>query len=107
MFSLCLSLTLYLQDFLGYSAIDAGLRYLPITVGAFVLAPISGMALAKVQARYLMAGGLGLTATGLIRMGGLGMSSGWTALLAGFVVGGIGIGLLNPVVADVALSVVP
>jgi EmrB/QacA subfamily drug resistance transporter len=107
MFSLFLYLTLYLQNFLGYSAIDAGLRYLPITVGAFVLAPISGMALAKVQARYLMAGGLGLTGIGLILMGGLGMSSGWTALLAGFVVGGIGIGLLNPVVADVALSVVP
>ena len=107
MFSLFLYLTLYLQNFLGYSAIDAGLRYLPITVGAFVLAPISGMALAKVQARYLMAGGLGLTGIGLLLMGGLEVSSGWTALLAGFVVAGIGVGLLNPVVADVALSVVP
>jgi EmrB/QacA subfamily drug resistance transporter len=107
MFSLFLYLTLYLQNFLGYSAIDAGLRYLPITVGAFVLAPISGMALAKVQARYLMAGGLGLTGVGLLLMGGLEVSSNWTALLAGFVVSGIGVGLLNPVVADVALSVVP
>jgi EmrB/QacA subfamily drug resistance transporter len=107
MFSLFLYLTLYLQNFLGYSAIEAGLRYLPITVGAFVLAPISGMALAKVQARYLMAGGLGLTGIGLLLMGGLQMDSGWTALLAGFIVGGIGIGLLNPVIADVALSVVP
>jgi EmrB/QacA subfamily drug resistance transporter len=107
MFSLFLYLTLYLQNFLGYSAVDAGLRYLPITVGAFVLAPISGMALAKVQARYLMAGGLGLTGAGLLLMGGLEVSSGWTALLAGFVVSGIGVGLLNPVVADVALSVVP
>ncbi len=107
MFSLFLYLTLYLQNFLGYSAIDAGLRYLPITIGAFVLAPISGMALAKVQARYLMAGGLGLTGVGLLLMGGLEIGSSWTALLAGFVVAGIGVGLLNPVVADVALSVVP
>ena len=107
MFSLFLYLTLYLQDFLGYSAIGAGLRYLPITVGAFILAPISGMALAKVQARYLMAGGLALTGVGLVLMGGLELTSGWTALLAGFVVSGIGIGLLNPVIADVALSVVP
>jgi EmrB/QacA subfamily drug resistance transporter len=107
MFSLFLYLTLYLQNFLGYSAVDAGLRYLPITVGAFVLAPISGMALAKVQARYLMAAGLGLTGAGLLLMGGLNVDSGWTALLAGFVVAGIGVGLLNPVVADVALSVVP
>ena len=107
MFSLFLYLTLYLQNFLGYSAIEAGLRYLPITVGAFVLAPISGMALAKVQARYLMAGGLGLTGVGLLLMGGLSMSSDWTALLAGFIVAGIGVGVLNPVIADVALSVVP
>ena len=107
MFSLFLYLTLYLQNYLGYSAIDAGLRYLPITVGAFVFAPISGMALAKVQARYLMAGGLALTGVGLLLMGGLSMSSGWTALLVGFVVAGIGLGLLNPVIADVALSVVP
>jgi len=107
MFSLFLYLTLYLQNFLGYSAIDAGLRYLPITVGAFVLAPISGMALAKVQARYLMAGGLGLIGAGLLLMGGLGVHSEWTALLLGFIVGGIGVGLLNPVIADVALSVVP
>ena len=107
MFSLFLYLTLYLQNFLGYSAIDAGLRYLPITVGAFVLAPISGMALAKVQARYLMAGGLGLTGAGLLLMGGLGVHSEWTALLLGFIVSGIGVGLLNPVIADVALSVVP
>jgi EmrB/QacA subfamily drug resistance transporter len=107
MFSLFLYLTLYLQNFLGFSAVDAGLRYLPITVGAFVLAPISGMALAKVQARYLMAGGLGLTGVGLLLMGGLQVGSDWTALLAGFIVAGIGVGLLNPVVADVALSVVP
>jgi MFS family permease len=107
MFSLFLYLTLYLQNFLGYSAVDAGLRYLPITVGAFVLAPISGMALAKVQARYLMSVGLALTGVGLALMAGLHMNSEWTALLAGFVISGIGVGLLNPVIADVALSVVP
>jgi predicted MFS family arabinose efflux permease len=65
------------------------------------------MALARVQARYLMSGGLALTAVGLLLMSGLSMSSEWTALLAGFIVSGIGVGLLNPVIADVALSVVP
>ena len=59
MFALFLYLTLYLQNFLGYSPIDAGLRYLPITVASFIVAPISGMALAKVQARYLMSGRAG------------------------------------------------
>jgi EmrB/QacA subfamily drug resistance transporter len=107
MFALFLYLTLYLQQFLGYSAIDAGIRYLPITVAAFVFAPLAGFALAKVQARYLMAGGLALVGGGLLLSSGLHMGSDWTALLAGFLVGGVGIGLVNPVIADVALSVVP
>jgi EmrB/QacA subfamily drug resistance transporter len=107
MFALFLYLTLYLQNFLGYSPIDAGLRYLPITVASFIVAPLAGMALARIHARYLMAGGLALTGVGLALMAGLHMDSGWTALLAGFVVSGVGVGLLNPVIADVALSVVP
>lgn len=107
MFALFLYLTLYLQSFLGYSPIDAGLRYLPITLGAFFVAPFAGMALAKVQARYLLSAGLALVGVGLLLMGELGVNSGWTALLVGFIVSGVGIGLVNPVIADVALSVVP
>ena len=107
MFALFLYLTLYLQSFLGFSPIEAGLRYLPITVASFVVAPLSGMALAKIQARYLMGAGLALTGLGLLLMSGLQLDSEWTALLLGFLVSGIGVGLLNPVIADVALSVVP
>jgi EmrB/QacA subfamily drug resistance transporter len=107
MFALFLYLTLYLQSFLGYSPIDAGLRYLPITLASFFVAPFAGMALAKVQARYLLSAGLALVGVGLLLMGELGVDSEWTALLVGFIVGGVGIGLVNPVIADVALSVVP
>jgi EmrB/QacA subfamily drug resistance transporter len=107
MFAIFLYLTLYLQSFLGYSPVDAGLRYLPITLASFIVAPFAGMALAKVQARYLLSAGLALVGFGLLAMGGLGVDSEWTALLVGFIAGGIGVGLVNPVIADVALSVVP
>jgi EmrB/QacA subfamily drug resistance transporter len=107
MFALFLYLTLYLQSFLGHSPVEAGLRYLPITVASFIVAPMAGMALAKVKARYLMSAGLALTGLGLLLMSGLEMDSEWTALLLGFLLAGIGVGLLNPVIADVALSVVP
>ena len=107
MFALFLYLTLYLQSFLGFSPVEAGLRYLPITVASFIAAPLAGIALAKIQARYLMSGGLALTGVGLALMGGLSLESEWTALLLGFLISGVGIGLLNPVIADVALSVVP
>jgi len=107
MFAIFLYLTIYLQSYLGLSPVEAGVRYLPITLGAFFVAPISGVLLAKVQARYLLGAGLVLVGIGLLLMGGLGTGSEWTALLAGFIVAGVGIGLLNPVIADVALSVVP
>ena len=40
-------------------------------------------------------------------MGGLDPSQEWTALLGGFLLAGAGVGLINPVIADVAVSVVP
>ena len=107
LFALFLYLTLYLQDYLGYSPLQAGLRYLPITLATFFVAPVAGALLGRVQARLLMAVGLLGTGAGLLLMSGLQTDSGWTALLPGFLVAGIGAGLLNPVIADVALSVVP
>jgi EmrB/QacA subfamily drug resistance transporter len=107
LFALFLYLTLYLQDYLHYSPLQAGLRYLPITLGAFVAAPVAGALLGRVDARILMAIGLGGTGIGLLLMSGLGTTSAWTALLPGFLVAGLAVGILNPVIADVALSVVP
>jgi EmrB/QacA subfamily drug resistance transporter len=107
MFALFLYLTLYLQNYLGYSPLEAGIRYLPITIAAFLVAPIAGVLLGRLQARYLLAVGLALAGGGLLLMSGIEASSEWTTLLLGFIVAGIGVGLLNPVIADVAVSVVP
>jgi EmrB/QacA subfamily drug resistance transporter len=107
MFALFLYLTLYLQNYLGHSPLEAGLRYLPITLASFIAAPIAGALLSRIPARVMMSVGLGLAGAGLLLMSGLDESSEWTALLGGFLVSGAGIGLLNPVIADVAVSVVP
>jgi EmrB/QacA subfamily drug resistance transporter len=101
-----LYLTLYLQNYLGYSRLEAGLRYLPITLLAFLFRPIAGALLSRVPARALLSAGLGMTGVGLL-MSGIQPGSGWTTLLGGFLVAGAGVGLLNPVIADVAVSVVP
>jgi EmrB/QacA subfamily drug resistance transporter len=107
LFALFLYLTLYLQDYLHNTPLQAGVRYLPITLGAFLAAPIAGVLLPRVQARVLMAVGLAGTGVGLVLMSGLHAESSWTALLPGFIVAGLAVGILNPVIADVALSVVP
>src|SRR3954463_13387174 len=57
MFAIFLYLTLYLQNYLGYSPLDAGIRYLPITVASFFAAPLAGALLSRVKARALMAAG--------------------------------------------------
>jgi EmrB/QacA subfamily drug resistance transporter len=107
MFALFLYITLYLQNYLGLSPFQAGLRYLPITVVSFFAAPISGALLSRVPARLLMSAALALAGVGLLLMSGIDAGDSWTTLLPGFLVAGIGVGLLNPVIADVALSVVP
>jgi EmrB/QacA subfamily drug resistance transporter len=106
-FALFLYLTLYLQNYLGLSPFQAGLRYLPITVASFVFAPIAGMLLSRVQARAMLSVGLAGVGVGLVLMGGIDPGAEWTTLLGGFLVAGAAVGLLNPVIADVAVSVVP
>jgi EmrB/QacA subfamily drug resistance transporter len=106
-FALFLYITLYLQNYLGYTPLETGLRYLPITVASFFVAPIAGALLSRVPARALMSTGLALSGVGLLLMSGIDAGSEWTTLLGGFLVLGGGVGLLNPVIGDVALSVVP
>ena len=50
-FSMFLYLTLYIQDVLGYTALQAGLRFLPITLLSFVVAPIAGRLSVRVPVR--------------------------------------------------------
>jgi EmrB/QacA subfamily drug resistance transporter len=107
LFALFLYLTLYLQNYLGLSPFEAGLRYLPITLASFIAAPIAGALLSRVPARLMMSTGLAVGGVGLLLMAGIGAGDEWTTLLGGFLVAGAGVGLLNPVIADVAVSVVP
>ena len=106
-FSMFLYLTLYLQNFLGYSPIQTGLRFLPITLLSFVCAATSGKLSTFVPPRLLLAAGLALCAIGLFVLHGLATSSSWTALLPGFILMGAGVGTTNPALASTAIGVVP
>ncbi len=106
-FALFLYLTLYIQDDLGYGPLAAGVRFLPITVLAFVVAPFAGKLTVRMQSRYLLGTGMFLIAVGCLLMATTHASSGWTVLLPGFIAAGIGIGTVNPVLASSAISVVP
>ena len=106
-FSMFLYFTLYLQNVLGYSPLQAGLRFLPIKLLSFIVAPIAGKLSAHTQVRLLIGGGLAVITVAMLAMHGLTASSGWTALLPGFLLLGAGVGLVNPPLASAAVGVVP
>ena len=106
MFAMFLYLTLYIQNALGYSALEAGLRFLPVTLLSFLVAPLSGKLSERFGVRWFIAGGLALVGLGLLLMRGVQPGDDWTALLAGFIVAGGGIGLVNPALATAAVGVV-
>jgi EmrB/QacA subfamily drug resistance transporter len=107
MFAMFLYLTIYMQGVLDYSPLEAGLRFLPLTVLGFIVAPISGALSNKIPIRVLLGTGLTVVGVGLLLMHGVSPGSGWTTLLAGFLVAGIGIGITNPGIGQAAIAVVP
>ena len=56
--------------------------------------------------RLLLGVGLTLVSGGLLAMTAISADSGWTTLIPGFVLAGIGIGLINPPLASTAIGVV-
>jgi len=106
-FAMFLYLTLYLQTVLGYSPFQAGVRFLPLTMLAFLVAPIAGKLTVRVQSRFMMGLGLILVALSCELMSHVHATSSWLVLLPGFLVGGVGVGITNPVLASGAVSVVP
>jgi EmrB/QacA subfamily drug resistance transporter len=106
MFALFPYLSIYLQGILGTSPLGAGLRFLPLTAFVFFVPIATRGIVQRVQLWVFASLGLLLVAIALLLMHGLTSGSRWTALLPGFVVGGIGIGLANPTLAAAALRTV-
>jgi EmrB/QacA subfamily drug resistance transporter len=107
MFALFLYLTIYMQGVLGYSPLETGLRFLPLTVLSFVASPIAGKLSDRVPIRVLLGTGLAAVGLGLLLMHGLEPGSAVSELLPGFLIAGIGIGIANPGIGQAAIAVVP
>jgi EmrB/QacA subfamily drug resistance transporter len=86
--------SIWLQTLINLSPIQAGLTGLPLSAGAFVVSAALGRHLAKFSPRPLISAGLLLIGAGaLISAVLIHNGSSWPALMAGFLVCGIGVGL--------------
>ncbi len=107
LYPLFLFLAIYLQNGLGFSPTETGLRLLPLTLVLFAVAPISGRLTGRWPLRVPLVAGLVLIGTGLLLMRSVEPGGEWTALLPGLLVGGLAIGVISPALAAAMVSVLP
>ena len=105
-FAMLLYLVLYLQDILGYSPLGTGVRLMFISGGILITATVAGRLSTRVPVRLLIGPGLIIVGAALLLMRGLNAGSTWTHLIPGMVLGGLGVGLVNPPLASTAVGVV-
>jgi EmrB/QacA subfamily drug resistance transporter len=106
LYAMFLYLVLYLQDDLGYSALATGSALLLISGTSIFSSIFAGVFSERMPVRWLIGPGLLLVGVGLLLMTGLDGSSSWTHLIPGFIVAGVGSGIVNPPLASTAVGVV-
>jgi EmrB/QacA subfamily drug resistance transporter len=97
-------IALYMQDILGFSPLQAGIRFLPSTVMIMIVAPIAGRLADRIGPRPLMTVGLTIVAISLFWMTGITTRSSYGYLLVSFVLMGIGMGVTMSPMSTAAMN---
>lgn len=88
-------LSLYLQQVLGFSAVQNGVAFLPIAVAVMIAAAVSSQLVTKVGFTPLLMGGFGLLVVALLRLAQLDLDSSYgTDMLGPALIAGVGLGTL-------------
>jgi EmrB/QacA subfamily drug resistance transporter len=104
MFAMFFSTALYLQNILDYSAVEAGVRFLPSTLMIVLIAPVAGRMSDRVGPRPLMVAGLTLVAVALFLQTRITVETGYGLLLPAFVLMGIGMALVMSPMSTAAMN---
>ena len=107
MFGVFFFMSLYVQRILGYSPVQAGAIFLPMTILIILIAPVSGKLSDRVGSRWLMGAGMTLTAGSLVVFSRLGLDSGFWDMLPGLLMGGFGMAMTMTPMTAAAMSAVP
>jgi EmrB/QacA subfamily drug resistance transporter len=106
MFAMFFFLALYMQNILGYSPLETGVRFLPTTLLVMVAGPISGRLSDSVGPRWLMTGGLLIIAVSLLWQSRVTVDTSFGYLLPAFMAMGLGIGLVMSPMSAAAMNAV-
>ncbi|MGW7367803.1 MFS transporter [Streptomyces sp. NPDC054841] len=99
--------TLYLQDVRGLSALQAGLYMLPMAALTFVCAPLSGRLVGSRGPRLpLIVAGVSMAACGLL-FAAFEAETTTALLFTGYVLFGLGFGMVNAPITNTAVSGMP
>lgn len=100
-------LTMYLQAVLGLSALETGVRFLPIAAGVIVAAPLGAQLTAWIGTRITTATGLAVVALGLGLVATLGVESSDLHLSVVLFVAALGMGLAMTPATDAIMAALP
>jgi EmrB/QacA subfamily drug resistance transporter len=106
MFGVFFFVSLYMQNILGFSAVETGAAFLPLTVLIILVAPIAGRTSDRIGSRWLMTVGMVLVGLQLLYFSRLGVDETFWDLLPGLLVGGVGMGLVMTPSAAAAVRAV-
>ena len=99
--------SIYLQQTLGFSPVEAGLAFVPMALTVAVFASIAPRVEARAGAHRTVAAGMLLMVVGLVLFARLGEHAGYASLLPGFILFGAGAGLMNVPVTNASMQAVP
>lgn len=95
---------LYMQNILGYTALEAGVRFLPMTLVLIVMGPLAGRLTDRIGPKPLLVTGMTIVGISQIWQSFLTADTGFTFLLPSFVLLGIGIGLVMSPMTTAAMN---
>src|ERR671915_11575 len=107
MFGVFFFVSLYMQNILGFSAVETGAAFLPMTVLIILIAPIAGKTSDRIGSRWLLTAGMVLVGLQLLYLSRLGVDESYWDLLPGLLVGGLGMALVMTPSAAAAVRSVP
>jgi EmrB/QacA subfamily drug resistance transporter len=106
MFGTFFYVSLYMQNVLKYSPVQAGASFLPMTILVILIAPRAGALTDRVGSRWLVGGGMTLLSVMLFYYTQLGAHESFWRVLPGLLIGGFGMGMTMTPVTAAAMSAV-